>query len=53
MGERNPHCSRVALLNSHRKTLHQKLQGAWLPSLSPDPATQLRDGSNGLWPKHP
>ena len=36
MGERYPHCSCVAPLDSHRNTLHQKLQGAWLSSLSPD-----------------
>ena len=30
-----------------------KLHGAWLPSLGPDPATQLLDEGYGLWPKYP
>ena len=48
-----PHCSRVAPLDSHHNTLHQELQGVWLPGLSPDPVTQLLDEGNGLWPKSP
>ena len=47
------HCSCIVPLDSHHNTLHQKWQGVWLPSLSPDPVTQLLDESNGLWPKPP